>query len=907
MSILFYIKGLNLHTYQMAAYPRNPWCKNHYQGRLPSFALSLVSMLALWLFTPQLARSEPTSSSSAKPAIEEAIAEPISPDTLKRHGHLASYVGHVLLGGHDLQVVLAGVPSRPSKTAWQPAILAAFERNRDGPWRQVTALNTLEFRLFHAGTPLTVLGLDIATTSPTNAASITIVYGDETQSDITKNVTYRLDENLGRLSVIIADAQIKTVKRAPKNPDLTHKNADRSPNEWGLRISNPDAGWFLSGLDPVGSSAMMKSFWRYDADSVVTLTGYVPLSTETKPRHLELKPMTADKVSDSAPPIQGYEITFGKIHTASTLSRAAKLFECLYGAKKSTTWPSIEKFIPYLQECGSTPEESTLQLSLSAEDPGGDRSAYPVFVFDDKGKPLAYTALFAGETLSLSIPAKMHLRLSDTLYGRMLSETMLQTLEMSPGITKRVELLPRRAGLIRINGPEQGGTALLSLKRIDSEASILGLRGGQEEGCFKRDQEERLMKPWGFQEGFFLATSWPVYCELLGSTYALSLQTIDGSSRCDKRVHPQPTSPQAVSCSLKSSVRYASKKQKFAPVDLAFPDARAAPLISGLGMRLVAAPIDGNAKDLRKVLGMKSEITKNLSYESIPTLRITDENSDIAVQFLPATPDLLTVFQRFKQRRPDDSIGALLDAVRATEADGFLELGCPNPSHDIFDYELLVRRTEPDGLRLFGCPWPEPESDLVSLWARLGLQQKKPFLLMPNSSAFVLQKGGPPRLMIPNDGDDLKSALVQSLASQSSLVTRGPILELSVAKANGRTTTAGRAKKNPMKVEEYVATFVVDQTPLEDGTSWNISLYTDKGLIKTINYPALDQPPGKASVGFTSPGEIRWVRAELTKASGLGIKTPLLMAITNWKPVTSADKGLPQPVSTRPASVRPGL
>ena len=178
---------------------------------------------------------------------------------------------------------------------------------------------------------------------------------------------------------------------------------------------------------------------------------------------------------------------------------------------------------------------------------------------------------------------------------------------------------------------------------------------------------------------------------------------------------------------------------------------------------------------------------------------------------------------------------------------------------------------------------------------------------MPNSPAFVLQEGARPRLMIPNNGDDLKSGLIHSLAAQSSLATRGPILELSVEKVSGRTTGASKPIKNPIKVTDYVATFELDQTPLDDGTTWNISLYSDRGPIKSITYPTSGQSPGRASVGFTSHGEIRWARAELTKASGLGIKTPLLMAVTNWKRVPSADKGPPQPVGATPASVQPGL
>lgn len=61
------------------------------------------------------------------------LAEPITPELVKKYPHLKDHLGQIILGNNKVHVILAGVSPFPAKSPWQPTILDTY-RIKGGIW-----------------------------------------------------------------------------------------------------------------------------------------------------------------------------------------------------------------------------------------------------------------------------------------------------------------------------------------------------------------------------------------------------------------------------------------------------------------------------------------------------------------------------------------------------------------------------------------------------------------------------------------------------------------------------------------------------------------------------------------------------------------------------------------------------
>lgn len=880
-----------------------------------------VGFLLWFLAYMGMAQEKPQPVGSGSAAASSQVAEPISPDTVKRFAHLAPYGGHILLGGRDLQVVLAGVPSSASSSLWHAAILAAYTATANGGWKRLQALPPVDLHLGNTGESPGALAVDLSVTAQTGTATATFLYADGAHSDSLRAATYNLVPDQGRLTLLIHSVANKKASRlSPISVDTTKQPP--SSSDTGLRI-RPYYGVkphsFLENSAD-GRSPFLPAFWLYHADAIVSVIGLKPLREEhEKDGSILLK--YATKTKDQTLPFEGFEWLLGRQQTAFTYQHQSNLAQCLYGEKRPRSWPQHDPVLAYVDACSASESPTNLRLSLSDKDPGGKTTPYPVFVFDEQGRIRSYTAVFAGETVELSLPTDVPMRLASTFYGRMVEGSAEEPKVLEPGEVEKIDLLPRETGLIRVDGPDHGRAGVLALKRADGGVDILGAKDGFENGCVVLEKGKYARPVTTLETGVFLAPKWPVYCELLGGEYRIEIESGGDKNTCRLRAYPQKNYPQNIECPPHPSLDETLVMNRYTFFDLAFPgdstrriDLGLAPESKPSGKDISLQKTNGlwsesatdrsdwiGASYLAEPWGIERFFKSNFKYQdalasnslNLPVLRVIDESSGVALQYFPANGELIRIFQKFKLRRPDDSVGALLDTIQTAESDGFLELGCPSMTQSLFDYELLVRRVRPDGLRLFGCPSDIGEKSLVAFWAKLSLEAEKPYILTSGSPMDVIPRGGYPRLVAKNSEEKtMDESLLLALKTQKTLATRGPIVNVSLKSTElltiSETDEISKGLKRPKATARplsYVAQVEVERAPEPSLGRVKVEIFSDKGPVKTVDYPKTAPIPGKLTIPFYSDQAIKWLRAELTMDQTLGNDAPSLLAATNWIPV----------------------
>ncbi len=861
-------------------------------------------------------KSQPLDSASA--AAPTQVAEPISPDTVKRFPHLASYGGHILLGGKDLQVVLAGVPSHSSSSLWHAAILGAYTYHANVGWRRLQALPPVDLHLGNTGESPGALAVDLSVTPQTGTATATFLSSDGAHSDSLRAATYILVPDQGRLTLLIHSVASKKASRLSPIPVDASKQVSSS-SDTGLRI-RPYYGakthsFLVDSAD--GRSPFLPAFWLYHADATISVIGLRPLREEhEKGGSILLKYST--KTKDQALPFDGFEWFLGRQQTAFTYQHQTNLAQCLYGEKRSNSWPQQDPVLAYIDACSTSENPTNLRLSLSDKDPGGKTTPFPVFVFDEQGRIRAYTAVFAGETVELSLPPGVPLRLASTFFGRMIEGSAEEPKVLESGKVEKIDLLLRETGLIRVDGPDHGRPGVFALNRMDGGAAILGAKDGFENGCVSLEKGRYARPVTILETGVFLAPKWPVYCELLSGEYRIDIVSGGDTSVCQVRAYPQKNYPQNIQCPPHPSLDETPVMSRYTFFDLAFPgdstrkiDLGIAPESRPTGKDISLQKTNGlwsesaadrsdwiGASYLAEPWGIERFFKSTFKYQdalasnslNLPVLRVVDESSGVALQYFPANGELIRIFQKFKLRRPDDSVGALLDTIQTAESDGFLELGCPSMTQSLFDYELLVRRVRPDGLRLFGCPSDIGEKSLVAFWAKLSLEAEKPYVLTSGSPMDVIPRGGYPRLVAKNSEEKtMDESLLAALTTQRTLATRGPILTISAKSSDlpapletGETSKGVKRPKATTRPFSYVAQVEVDRAPEPSLGNVKVAIFSDKGLVKIVDYPKTAPIPGKLTIPFYSDQTIKWLRAELTLDQNFGNDAPSLLAATNW-------------------------
>lgn len=914
----------------------------HSRRGIPVYSRSYLCHVGflLW-FLPYMgvAQEKPQPVGSGFAAASSHVAEPISPDTVKRFPHLAPYGGHILLGGRDLQVVLAGVPSNSSSSLWHAAILAAYTSPATGAWKRLQALPPVDLHLGNTGESPGALAVDLSVTTQTGTATATFLYAEGAHSDSLRAATYNLVPDQGRLTLLIHSVPNKKASRLSPISVDTSKQLPSS-SDTGLRI-RPYYGvkphsFLVNSAD--GKSPFLPAFWLYHADAVVSVIGLKPLREEhEKDGSILLKYPT--KTKDQTLPFEGFEWLLGRQQTAITYQHQTNLAQCLYGEKRPRSWPQHDPVLAYVDACSASESPTNLRLSLSDKDPGGQTTPYPVFVFDDQGRIRSYTAVFAGETVELSLPTGVPLRLASTFFGRIIEGSNEEPKVLEPGELEKIDLLPRETGFIRVDGPDHGRPGVLALKRADGGAAILGAKDGFENGCVVLEKGKYARPVTTLETGVFLTPRWPVYCELLSGEYRIEIASGGDKNVCKLRAYPQKNYPQNIECPPHPSLDETLVMSRYTFFDLAFPGDSTRRI--DLGLALESKPL-GKDISLQKTNGMWSEsatdrfdwigasylaepwgierfFKSNFKYHdalasnslNLPVLRVVDESSGVALQYFPANGELIRIFQKFKLRRPDDSVGALLDTIQTAESEGFLELGCPSMTQSLFDYELLVRRVRPDGLRLFGCPSDSGEKSLVAFWAKLSLEAETPYILTSGSPMDVIPRGGYPRLVAKNSEEKtMDESLLLALKTQKTLATRGPIVSISLKSTELLTISdtdeiskGVKRSKATAKPISYVAQVEVERAPEPSLGRVKVELFSDKGPVKTVDYPKTAPIPGKLTIPFFSDQAIKWIRAELTMDQTLGNDVPSLLAATNWIPV-NLGKVMSQPATAPKPSAK---
>ncbi len=623
----------------------------------------------------------------------EAYAEPISPQTVARFPHLKVYQGHLLLGGVNLQVVLAGVPAKEVGPGWQTALLAVFER-RDGAFRRSAALATLD--LSPAGEQvLFPVGVDLGAEKAAKLAFVTQVYGATDPKTSKQTMTWRLDAEQGTLAVVMADFG----SAGTKSPKGGHK--------WRIRLTGRHA-----------ESVTGKNYWIRAADAdVASFLPYRQMSSNLLPEGLIL-----EQAAGEAPPVDGFELLLGRDATGRTLVRAANLEDCLHGTQRPRKPLKEEAKLPWLLSCQTSLAKTTLRLTSAPGETGA--VVRPLYVFSSDGLPVLYTALEGSkDTVDVLLPntGETTYQVADTRYGRQLPGSGV----IAPdGRVVAVEVPIPDSGLLRLSPGGSKASAILSVTRLDRSGGVdAGIVAAGDGDSHLRIAANRL-----------LIRSWPADLELEAGGYELSLSRGGEGRICTVRAVVQRQRRVVLGCGEKAAPTPKEAVER-TWIDLAAAEGSGLPLQSlkqALGVDLLAEPVDetgGRAGPLR-------------------VLRAEDEATGTVLSFVPATSVLAGRWERQKKTPSAQDLAArFVRLVRGEGGQGLVELGCPAPGTSAFDYELLVQRLQPDAVRLFGCEGESKAGEWLALYDRLAAARRVPYLLT-SESGLRATSGRAPRILL---------------------------------------------------------------------------------------------------------------------------------------------------------------
>lgn len=789
---------------------------------------TVLALFLVSLWNPAAASQESlVSPPPPKPAL---TAEPISPSTSKRFDHLQSFQGQILLGGSELQVVLAGVPPTPLTRAWQPSVLAVFERHGE-TWVQKTSLRGVELRN-EAGPAYQPVAIDLGTDAESGAAYATYIYTAVGQKNVRQLVTFRFDPEVGRLAVLF--------------DDYNDGSGPKAASQWHLRLTGDGAMTAAPRSDyggVLGSSYVLAA----SGTDVTAIVGYRAFSVTELEGARTLAPQTSTKERQ---PLEGYEIYLTRRSAARVVRRVYDLKECLFGAFRPKTLPKPESRFSWILGCETDTPRTFVTLMTPPTDAGGARVSQPVFFFQPGGEPIIRTALFAGESLAVDVPPGIDLDIGDTAGGRLIEGA--GPISMQRGEAKTIALAARPHAVLRIDLGIDKEAALLTLRRLDA-------RSDGEAGVTGIDTASGNVKFIGY--GTWLVKSWPVLVDVLPGGYEVMLARGGAGVFCRRTLRALEGEPATVRCSppkpLPPDRLYA---------DLSFSKGAQDPRAYGsaLGVDL-----------LTKAVGEVTTITARRKIHEttlIASLSIVDEATQLDMQVVPASPVLAARWAKVQPRKTQDVMATFAHFAHEEGGVSLLELGCPGPSVSLFEYELLVNRLNPDAVRLFGCRSGEDERELINLWTRLSVGRKQPLVLTSVSRLDAIQHPTVfPRLVLPTvRGREPASVLLAAARGGLLTLTAGARVELSkvfpVLPA-GTTPLKGHA---PTHGEALVVI-----APAGEIVSGTVALYTEKGLLKSEPLATVTAPT-EMRISFPWLADMQLIRAEVTATDGRILGTTLL-------------------------------
>jgi hypothetical protein len=688
-----------------------------------------------------------------------------------------------------VQVVLAGVAPEEDGRGWQAAVLAAFERHGE-QWRRVVALGAMDLApVAAADARLRAVGVDVGVDAARELAFASFVYGEP--GGRRALITYRLDGR-DRLSLVFDDM----------TPSAT-------PPLWKARLRSDEAGDVAGPAGPAGLGYVV----RTSARDAAALVGYRPFAVARERGETTLTPVVGATVQ--RPPVEGLELLLGRGAGLAAPGRAASLERCLGDATRAGAAKGRPLVLgdtaklDLTSGCAPLPGLGQLTVAVGEDDAGRSESPQPVFVFGSDGIPVAYAALFAGESATAALAPGAY-RLADTLSGRLLlGRDGAAPAALAADATVRVELAPRQSGRVRLTAPG-GGPAVVVVQRFDRSAA--------DAGVIAPPPPERASALGG---GAFLVHRWPFELTLLTGGYDMQVASGPRGAFCRVRWVVREGQPQEVICP-KAPVDAGASPDAWTFADLAFDgtaygDPNTYKTAAGVDW-LVAPAGSPQAADLAQARN-----------GWLPGLRVEDPATGQALSLVPATPNLRAGWREATRRHPPDPLGAFARFVRERNASGLLELSCPPPGASPDELARQLKRLAPDALRVVGCATGPATTDVLAVVGQVTAQRGSP-LLLTAVPALDYAPYGPylPRLTLRTADLGRQSPLagfVQALKRGRYGVGSGAALAVS-------DPVAKSADEVQVTVEYALAAGV---------TARYVDVYTERGLLRRHMLPPTAQ------------------------------------------------------------------
>lgn len=758
--------------------------------------------------------------------VAAAYAEPISPATAKRFPHLKTFTGHILIGGRTTQVVLAGVGPADDPTRWQPAGLAVFQK-RGARWERSHALGAFDLRRDgRDGRPYRASAVDVGVDAEKGLAFATFVFTSGASPRMT--ASYRLDGE--RLAV-----ELGALKPSDRQEPGT--------TPWSMRLRATGISHLVPPTDEYGPMRGTPYLVRYRGDDVIALIGHRPFDVDDAVAETTLTPARAPGVKATP---EGFDLLIGRQAAARVGARHAQIRACAAALKLSAG------------ACKEQVPTGEATLTLASDDVGGAQVAQPVYVFDADGRVRAYTALFAGESMTVAMPAASPLRLADTRSGRMFAG--LEPWTPDPGKAATLALPPRSSGRVRVNAPAHGGAAVLTLNRLDQprgEGAVL-----------------EIVAPAGTRRlspATFLVESWPLELRLVAGGYAAELSTGGEGTFCSFRMQVRDGRPAEYECPKTTYTTGIPGADAARLADLATltPAAAVARWQRLLGVSLVA--VDQPAG----------------SGGAVYALRAVDPDSGMELSFAPATKELAERWAETPEAKSDEPLPAFAALVRGSDANqGVLELSCPVDGMAPFEYDFLAQQLKPDALRLFGCMHGSVQTEWLELVGRMTGRRGSAYALTAVPALEGLVHGAfYPRLALPADasGTPASAAWVGALRAGRHVLGAGASVEVKAWERPG--------------ANHHILTVDVATTP--EIRARHLVVYTERGqLLKKALEPRAPTTQTQ-KVDITLPHGAQFIRIELRGTARRASVSQLfdrgagvLLATTNFLDVRPA-RGTP--------------
>jgi hypothetical protein len=737
-----------------------------------------------------------------------AYAEPISPATLRMFPHLAELQGHVLLGGRTTQVVLSGVPANGSADPWQSAMVAAYVR-QGGAWRPLGALGAVDLRSGSNGLLYVPVGINLGLDAERGVALASVVYAARGSAPGAsgKLVSFRLDAVGNILAVQL----------------------DETSGAWSLRFRSRAASDIAGPEVEVAGQRGSRYLLRYRQAEVAALVLYRPSSVTESTAGTVLEPLR-EAGGGTRPSREGFELLLGRNAAARLHARVAALEACLQPARAGGKAAAAS--------CETAPAAAvaTLTLTLPAGDGGGGDVPQPVHLFDQAGREVSYTALYAGESMALQLPVNQPLYLADTRLGRALGDGT--PVLLAPGDAPVVALPQRAAGRLTVAlEASDAAPAIVTLHRLDAPGGDAYDLGGKiPAGALRLGPTT------------YWVTRPRVELAVVAGSYQVEARSGDAGGACSARVAVPRDGSAIASCALSRGP--ALEGDAGIDVDLASGD----------------WPIASQA--MRRALGLDwvaRRAGEATSQGAIPALAVADPGTGLTLQYLPAPASLAAAWAReSRAARGGDVLARFAAFARGSgatggERSGLLELGCPSPGVDLAEYETLARRLDVDAVRLFGCREGLASTELMALYARLHVRRQGR-LLLTSVSALDLAAVGPyyPRLVLDRGTPPAATAegLLAGLRTRNYTLSSGALVRI------GRlSAAAAKAGRRRLTVE-------VDMAVDPDIRVRELLIHTEAGQVHR-------EPLGESAAQNTPPRRLdleipegsRWIRAELRGAS----------------------------------------